>query len=330
MPRDFDPDRRLGVEPFPIRQVVLIPAKPPQALWLVDSLWAASGVGIVGGLPKSLKTWLATELALAVAAGTKALGRFEVKAQGPVLVFAAEDDPPAMRARFLAVAQARGVRLDDLPVFLIDVNSLYIDEREQLLRLRQTIRDLRPRLLILDPFVRITRLDENSSQEVSQVLGSLRALQRDFDVAVLLVHHLRKSPSANMGQQLRGSGDFAAWYDSGLYLLHQGEHIVLHAEHRGAPAPPPFRVRLELDDTPHLVVEDPPELSPSDGAQSGSLRDAVLAHLQEAHRPLSTLVLRDALKVRKTSLLEALRELDSLGRVQRSLQGWSLLTPDSR
>ncbi len=38
-------------------------------------------------------------------------------------------------------------------------------------------------------------------------------------------------------------------------------------------------------------------------------------------------MLRDALKVRKTSLLEALRELDSLGRVQRSLQGWCLLTP---
>jgi hypothetical protein len=332
MSRPSDP-RLDNVETLPIRHVKDIPAKAPEALWLIDSLWANSGVGVVGGLPKSLKTWLATELALAVAAGTKALGRFDVKAQGPVLVFAAEDDPPAMRARFQSVAQARGVRLEDLPVFLIDVSALYLDDRQHLLRLRRTIYSLQPRLLILDPFVRIVRLDENSSQEVSQVLGSLRSLQRDYDLAVILVHHFRKSPSINMGQQLRGSGDFAAWYDSALYLLQQGEHLILHAEHRGAPAPPPFRVRLAEGDMPHLVVEDLPAATGFSGdAQNGenaSLQEAVLAHLEMTRRPLTTPELRDALKVRKASLLEALRRLVSARQITRSADGWAPLPPVS-
>lgn len=77
------------------------------------------------------------------------------------------------------------------------------------------------------------------------MLGSLRALQRELDLAVLLVHHMRKSPSAHLGQQLRGSGDFAAWSDSSMYLVRDGPgDLVLSVEHRGAPAPPPLRVRL--------------------------------------------------------------------------------------
>ena len=32
--------------------------------WLIESLWGAGAVGIIGGSPKSCKTWLALELSL--------------------------------------------------------------------------------------------------------------------------------------------------------------------------------------------------------------------------------------------------------------------------
>ena len=127
-------------------------------------------------------------MAVAVASGKDALGRFPVKLAGPVLVYAAEDDLPSMRARFQAVADARGVALKDTPVYLIDLPALRLDDHDQLRRLHMTVASLGPRLLVLDPFIRVVRLDENSAQEVSAVLGSLRALQRELDVAVLLVH----------------------------------------------------------------------------------------------------------------------------------------------
>jgi RecA-family ATPase len=46
---------------------------------------------------------------------------------------------------------------------------------------------LQPRLLILDPFVRLHRIDENASGEVAPLLAYLRELQRQHDVAVLVV-----------------------------------------------------------------------------------------------------------------------------------------------
>jgi hypothetical protein len=170
-------------------------------------------------------------------------------------------------------------------------------------------------------------VDENSAQEVSAVLGSLRTLQRELDVAVLLVHHMRKSPSAHLGQQLRGSGDFAAWYDSAIYLVRDGPaDLVLSVEHRGAPAPPPLRIRLASEGPPHLVIDPAAAVALSVG-EAGSLRELVLERLRSTRRPLSTVELRDLLKVRKASLLEALTELRSGGLVQRADEGWLLAAP---
>jgi hypothetical protein len=310
-----------NVTGLPVRHIAEIEAKPPGAQWLIEQLWTASGVGIIGGQPKCFKTWLAAELALAVASGTKALGRFAPAIRGPVLFFAAEDDPPAMRARFEAVAAARGVRIQDAHVLLIDVAQLRLDDPVHLARLRTTIASIRPRLLILDPFIRVARVDENSAQEVSALLGELRAIQRDHDVAILVVHHMRKASSNHPGQQLRGSGDFAAWLDSGLYLCRDRGGLVLTVEHRGAAAPPPMHVRLELKDTPHLVADEGPTPAPQ---SLDPVSASILRRLRAVRRPLTTSELRGLLKVRKAKLIEALQALLEQNLIVKTNERWTL------
>jgi len=54
--------------------------------WLIDQLWTAPAVGIIGGNPKSYKTWLALEMAVAVASGSACLDSFAVPSAGPVLL----------------------------------------------------------------------------------------------------------------------------------------------------------------------------------------------------------------------------------------------------
>lgn len=328
MPARSEPDE--NQDGFPVRHVTDVPAQTQEAQWLIEPLFAACGVGIVGGQPKCLKTWLATELALAVASGGQALGRFAAKQKGTVLFFAAEDSAPAMRVRFEAVALARGVTLADVPLLLLDVAELHLDDPHQLKRLRHTVARVQPRLLVLDPFVRVARVDENSAQEVSAILGALRTIQRDYQVAVLVVHHMRKSPSAHLGQQLRGSGDFAAWSDSGLYLVRRGENLLLTIEHRGAPPPPPLRLRLADGVSPHLVVEEsldmrvPAQSHPSTASLGPleTLETHILDCLRLARRPQTTVELRATLHVRKATLLETLRRLQDRGIVARDHVGW--------
>jgi AAA domain len=310
-------------EPFPVRRVDSVESKPPEAQWLVEPLWGLGAVGVLGAAPRSLKSWLAAELSLAVAAGSSALGRFPARAQGPVLFFGAEDGQADLRIRFEGIARARGLALDGLPIFLLDVPQLRLDRDQHLDRLRATVAAHKPLLLVLDPFVRlVSGIDENSATEVSAILGALRTLQRDLGCAVLLIHHMRKTPSAHLGERLRGSSDFAAWSDSACYIMQRDAELVLYAEHRNAPAPPPVAFRLELAPAPHLCVTDLEPIPPSSEQAGESLAAAVLQQL--ASSSASTLELRERLKIRKATLVEALGRLRDAGHIVRDADGWSL------
>jgi RecA-family ATPase len=183
----------------------------------VEGLWSQHAVGIVGGEPKCCKSFLALDLAVAVASGKPCLRRFPVMNPGRVLLYAAEDALHIVRARLEGISIASSCRLQDLDVQVITASVLRLDLERDRQRLECTIAHLNPKLLILDPFVRLHRIDENSSGEVAPLLAFLRELQRRYALAVLLVHHARKSSGhVRAGQALRGSSEFHAWGDSNL------------------------------------------------------------------------------------------------------------------
>ena len=289
--------------------------------WLVEPLWSAGAVGMIGGAPKTGKTWLALELAVAVGSGAPCLGRFAVGRPGTVLVFAAEDAPHHLKHRLQGLAAARGADFDALDVHLIVESSLRLDRQQDLQRLRLTVAAHRPALLVLDPFVRLQRADENDARQVAAILSELRDLSRAAGAAVALVHHVRKNGAQHPGQALRGSGDFWAWGDSNLYLARtRTDALLLTVEHRCAPAPPPISLKLAAADPaaggPHLqVVSGPPAPPP--------LADRILAHLRH-DRPTAHRCLRAALRVRDQTLSDALRSLEAQGRLSRTAHGWRL------
>ncbi len=295
-----------------------IPPRPAgEPAWLIERLWGAGAVGLIGGAPKCGKSWLSLEMALSVASGRPCLGRFEVPTSGPVLVFAAEDAPLQVRERLEGLAQVRGVDFAALDVGLIVEASLRIDRPEDVARLRATVARRRPRLLVLDPYVRLQRVDENNSTEVSAILSSLRELSREFDLAIVLVHHARKSPADQAGQALRGSSDFHAWGDSNLYLGRRGEDLLLSVEHRAAASPPPVGLRIAADGGPvWLEIREVPAPPPD-----VPLGDQMLRVLAK-QGPCWQEDLRKVLRVRKQQIIDALRGLEVSHRVLRTPQGW--------
>lgn len=184
--------------------------------WLIDPLWARAGVGIIGGAPKCCKSWLGLDLAVSVASGTPCLDTFPVAEPGGALVYMAEDAAPVVKERLAGLCRHRGLALAALPIGVITAPSVRLDLPRDQHRLAETVRRQAPRLLLLDPFVRLHRINENQASDVAAVLGYLRELQRTYDLAVAVVHHARKNggPTGG-GQSLRGSGDFFAWVDTG-------------------------------------------------------------------------------------------------------------------
>ena len=309
----------------------LLPVEPAWRLaeraeehrWLVTGLWAEQAVGIVGGEPKCCKSFLALDLAVAVASGTPCLRRFSVSRAGRVLLFAAEDALHIVRRRLEGIAAAAGVALADLDIQVITSPILRLDLDADRRNLAETVARLQPRLLILDPFVRLHRIDENASGEVAPLLAYLRELQRRHGTAVLVVHHARKGGGGvRAGQALRGSSEFHAWGDSNLYLRRDGEDLSLSVEHRAAPSPKPLSIELaQRGDALALEVADRRE--PVAPAPS-SFDDRIMGLLAEADQPLPFAELRSQAKVRAATLLERIGALCAAGRVVKIDGGYRL------
>lgn len=303
--------------------------------WRIDQVWG-EGVGILGGPPKCAKSWFGLDMAISIASATPFLGHFAVRDQGPTLVYLAEDALPQVRARIAGICQHRRLELAQLDMHVITAPAVRLDQAPDQKRLAATLEALRPKLLLLDPLVRLHRLDENSSADISALLGYLRELQRRYDVAIVVVHHMRKAIRAHLGQALRGSGDLYAWTDHAAYLTRSGpggERLRLTLEHRAAPALEPLELRIASSgdgSATHLEVVSSVESSsradiPPAHVPGLALDERVVQAITRAGHPLSRVQLRDVLRVNNNRLGDALNDLERAGRINRSDAGITVL-----
>src|SRR5690242_21453481 len=100
--------------PLPVEPAHRLAERALDRSWLVTELWSEEAVGIIGGEPKCCKSFLALDLAVAVAAGAPCLRRFAVPKPGRVLLYAAEDALHIVRRRLDAICAAAGLTLADL------------------------------------------------------------------------------------------------------------------------------------------------------------------------------------------------------------------------
>jgi hypothetical protein len=313
--------------PFPVVRPHQLPVVAKDHHWLIDHLWADQAVGIVGGEPKCGKSFLALDMAVAVGAGLPCLGRFTAKA-GPVLLFAAEDALHVVRARLQSIAAARGIALDAIDLHVITAPTVRLDLDADRQRLQRTVEVLRPKLLLLDPFVRLHRRDENVSAEVAPLLAFLRELQRRFALAVVVVHHAKKAAGKlRAGQALRGSSEFHAWGDSNLYLRRASDtdHIVLSLEHRASAPIAPLTLALQQS-AQSAALQIVAATAPPSASEPPNHLERVLHVLHHADQPLSVAILRQRCKIRTQRLYEALAQLRAAHRVEKLPHGYCLVS----
>jgi hypothetical protein len=312
-----------------VAQAAALPQQSADDAWLVRTLWTRHAVGLISGHPKVGKTWLGLDVAISVASGTPCLGRFPVDDPGPALVYLAEDALPRVRERLASLCALRSLRLDALPLYVITATSLRLDDHADRQRLEATLARLAPRLLVLDPLVRLHSGDENDVRYVSALLGFLRALSRRHHLAIALVHHMSKKNRRQLGQSLRGSSDLWAWADSAAYLTRVKSHVLLSVEHRAAAAPDPLALVLATGpdgSSPHLEPAPDAGAAPSAAVPTTTppLVERIRQTLREANAPVPRIALRQQLRVNNQRLGDVLQTLEREGHVTHDAAGWQL------
>jgi hypothetical protein len=232
--------------------------------WTVEGLVPEGGVVIDAGAPAIGKTWMNLDLAIHVARGIPWLGRFSTR-PGRVLLVLEEEDPNAVVERLDMLYAASGLSIEQGDglncAYIIDGGVRIVRSDVLDTKLKGTVLEYQPSLIIIDPFRRVHDLDENDSGEMSMLFKRLRELTRlnDTPASVLMSHHVRKAGGFGGPQdRVRGSTDIAGSLDGMLVVDGKFPDIKIeHAKSKRGPTLPDFRVHFEVGhDTMLLEYRD--------------------------------------------------------------------------
>ena len=209
----------------------LINKRFPPVKWAVDG-FLPSGCTILAGNPKAGKSILALHLALAVALGSHALGKIKVQ-QGDVLYLALEDGERRLQERIFA-SNMLDNGVDDLS-HLDFVRKIPKQHEGGLSFLRWwLLGHPNARLVIIDT-LQIFRKPQSGKGNVYaedyETVSEIKKLADEFDVPILIIHHLKKGKeTGDWLNEFSGSQGIAGSADTLFALKRQrtDNHAVLH------------------------------------------------------------------------------------------------------
>lgn len=231
----------------------------PDPQWQVTGLFTRPGTVMIGGLPKAVKTWLATEIAISIATGTKVCGKFYAEA-GRAVYFYAEDTKRQVRNRIRALLAGADRRLPPGRLHLQPRGEfLDVTRDEDLALIVASCRKLGSiDVLILDPLRDLHSNAENEADGMAPVMKRLRAVGEVLGCTVVLVHHMGKPGEStgrrSGGQRMRGSNVVHGSADSGIYFNDSEKNgedeftSYIESEVKGARSAGFFTLELKIED----------------------------------------------------------------------------------
>ena len=195
----------------------------PKQEWVVDGLVLRGGFTLLAGKKKRGKSWLALQIAQAVASGGCVLGRAALS--GPVLYLALEDGPVRLKARLLKQRAPA-----DLPI-TYETSFTKLNEGG-LAELAELIGELQPVLVIIDTLKAATnaRVKEDDAGDMGDLGNMLRIVAQEANIGILVVAHHGKHTYDDPGDDIRGSSALPGATDVNLGLYRTDSGYVLKGE----------------------------------------------------------------------------------------------------
>jgi hypothetical protein len=190
----------------------------PQHEWLVKNILTRRELSMLAGPSQSGKSFIAIDLAMAIAQGRPWFGRKAM--QGGVVYQAGESAKGVRRRRLPAYRQHNDLRGDtSLPFVMLSspVNLYAGDDQtnlliEEILHWKRKFEPIPLELTVIDTYAAATPgADENSAKDMTAVLARCQRISTATDAAVLLVHHMNAA-----GEKPRGHTSIFANLDSVL------------------------------------------------------------------------------------------------------------------
>ena len=264
----------------------LIPGRFPPKDPLIEGFVSKSELCLLTAPAKLGKSWLAIQMATAVSTGGLFLEKYSTH-QSTVLLLQTEVSDANFSERMQLFFSSSEFVPNPSDLFIAN-ERIRIDSPEGLDKLQNTIEEINPGFLVLDPFYTLHRRDEDKSKDIAPILSDLREIIIHANIGCLLIHHQGKSKErgGQVGHKARGSSSFADVPDANIELSRTSEPNILKLsfEMRNIATPDPIKLQFDADRGRHILVDAPDRASERDSAFK-------LAEILEANGEMS----RDAL-----------------------------------
>lgn len=274
------------------------------------------GCSILAGRPKLGKSWLALDIALAVARGTYCLGDFKCE-QGDVLYLALEDNGRRLRSRVEKVSPPQA--LDTWPKALHFATEWPRCEEGGLDKLREWATSMaNPRLIIVDVLAqfRSGRGDRESLYESDyRAVKGLQGLASDLSLTVIIVHHVRKGTGdIDPFERVSGTMGLTGAADTTIILDRDSNGCTLYA--RGRDIEEYEKAVIFNTGTCRWTVQ-----GEAAEVRRGDERGSILAALEEATEPMTPKEIEIATGMERNNLDQLLHKMAKDGEVVRAKRG---------
>lgn len=196
----------------------------PHRRWLYGTYLVRGEITVLASSGGVGKTAIAVAMAVEIATGVPVLGHTIWGRDQKVLYLIAEDERSELDRRVFAFCLAHANELPQVPPdrlliagvesplvrqisFLRSVaqNTSSLDEQGFAV-LDDALNQLRPDVIVLDPLVNLCRGGNmNDNAAMAAVMGKLKYLAREYECAVLIIHHTRKGADAGSAEAVSGA-----------------------------------------------------------------------------------------------------------------------------
>jgi len=198
---------------YSANQLIAAQFAPPE--FIVPDL-ITPGLNILAGKPKMGKSLLSMNIAAALMDGADTLGTIETDPRG-VLYLALEDTPQRMKTKFETILN--GYEANDRVHFAFQWTRM---DANFFLDLEAFLKDYpETKLVIIDTYTKVRgkkRLGSTLYEKDYNEAALLKSFADEHKIAILLIHHLRKSESKDILDMITGSVGLTGAADTILVL----------------------------------------------------------------------------------------------------------------
>lgn len=281
----------------------------PEIQWVVPVV-LPSGVTFLAGKVKIGKSWMVLGFSIAVATGGVVLGTMQAE-RGEVLYLALEDNKRRLKKRLTKLLNG-GLAPDGLHIATewprmdeggVEQIEAFLDEHPD------------TRFVVIDTLARFkprTNGRRTQYDEDRDAVDPLAPIADEYNVAVLVVHHLRETESDDPLDMIHGSAGLTGGVDGALVLKRKRGQAdaYLHVEGRDIENPTELALKWDANTATWAIIGDAEEYRMSE------TRRAILEVLEKSDVPLGPKDVAGILDMPDNTVRQRLYQMSTAGEVK--------------